>query len=161
MSKYFDTVPSLSSLFSFLSRIYSISFFTYILVDESHYREQGPACLGQDRLDLIILICVLVSQGHEPWIIRTTSLNHPVGERSILFCFIFLMLKIEMNRKQMSLILTYIVFRSIAYIQLLYQMLRDAVNNVVRSSLSCSIVSCPSPSFYRWENWLREFQNVV
>lgn len=66
MNKDFGTVLSLSLPFSFLSRIYSISFFTYILVDESHYREQGPACLGQDRLDLIILIFVLISRDMNP-----------------------------------------------------------------------------------------------
>lgn len=57
------TLLDLSLLLSpFLFRVYSISFFTFILVGESHYIVQGPVCPVPGRLDLPVLpVCVLIS----------------------------------------------------------------------------------------------------
>lgn len=126
------TTPSLSFPFS-LPRISLLSLFHLISHFLFSWRKlitegKGQPALSQERVDVLFLVCFLISQGHEPGIARSDSLHLPVAERSVLF---FCRLKIEMKSKgrKWFLILSHVLDSLSAYSQF--------CNNLIRDSETC------------------------
>lgn len=103
------------------------SHFTFLFSQRKLTLEgKGQPALSQERVDILLPVCVLISQGREAGIARKSSLDLGKG---MFFFFCGLKIETESKGSQWFLILTQVLCSLLAYSQF--------CNNLVRGSATC------------------------